>query len=89
MTGGEGPDNFLFDAKPSSGNIDTIRDFTLGQDIIRLAQKVFDALSLGAVTADAFDTHFDYAEGVLFYHGKAIARLNGAPAIDEGDLFVV
>ena len=89
LTGGEGPDSFLFNAKPSSGNIDTIRDFTVGQDIIRLAQKVFDALSPGALTAEAFDTHFDYAGGVLSYHGKAIAKLNGAPAIDEGDLLVV
>ena len=61
LTGGEGPDSFLFNVKPAAGNIDTIRDFTVGQDIIRLAHKVFDALSPGALTADAFDTHFDYA----------------------------
>ena len=89
LTGGEGTDSFLFDVKPSSGNADTISDFTLGQDIIRLAHKVFGALSLGAVTADAFDAHFDYAGGVLKYDGKAIAMLTGAPAIDEGDLLVV
>jgi Ca2+-binding RTX toxin-like protein len=89
LTGGEGSDSFLFNAKPLSGNVDTIRDFTIGQDIIRLAQKIFDALSPGVLTAEAFETHFDYADGVLAYHGKAIARLNGTPAIDEGDLLVV
>jgi serralysin len=89
LTGGEGPDSFLFDVKPSSGNRDTIIDFTVGSDIIRLAQGVFSALSLGAVTAEAFDAHFDYVGGVLEYHGKAIATLSGAPAIDEGDLLVV
>jgi serralysin len=89
LTGGEGADSFLFGAKPAAGNIDTIRDFTVGQDIIRLVQGVFGALSPGALTADAFAAHFDYAAGVLSYHGKAIARLNGAPSIDEGDLWVV
>jgi Ca2+-binding RTX toxin-like protein len=89
LAGGEGTDSFLFDVKATARNIDTIRDFTVGQDIIRLAQKVFEALSPGALTAEAFDTHFDYEGGVLAYHGKAIAMLNGAPAIDEGDLLVV
>jgi Ca2+-binding RTX toxin-like protein len=89
LFGGAGLDSFFFSAKPLSRHVDTIRDFTVGQDVIRLAQKVFDALAPGAVTAEAFDTHFDYADGVLSYHGKTIARLNGAPAIDAGDLLVV
>ncbi len=89
LIGGEGADSFVFNVKPAARNVDTIRDFTVGEDIIRLAQKVFDALSPGVLTAEAFDTHFDYAGGVLAYQGKAFAQLNGAPAIDEGDLLVV
>ena len=41
---------FLFDVKLTRANLDTIRDFTVGQDIIRLAHKVFGALGVGAVT---------------------------------------
>lgn len=89
LTGGLGPDGFQFDVKPMAGNLDTVSDFTVGQDIIRLAREVFDALSLGAVSEAAFDAHFDYAGGVLEYHGKAVVKLTGAPAIDGDDLFVV
>jgi Ca2+-binding RTX toxin-like protein len=89
LIGGDGPDGFLFNVKPGPANLDTIRDFVAGEDFIRLARKVFDALSLGAVSEAAFDSHFDYSRGVLEYHGKAIAKLIGAPVIDEGDLLVV
>jgi hypothetical protein len=89
LIGGEGRDNFLFDTKPASDNVDKVKDFTFGHDVIQLAKKVFKALSPGAVTAGDFDAHFDYAGGILSYRGKAIVKLNGAPEIDEGDLLVV
>ena len=66
-----------------------ITDFTVGLDLIRIAHKVFGALPLGVVRALQFDAHFDHEDGVLGYHGKAVAKLTGAPAIDEGDLLVV
>jgi Ca2+-binding RTX toxin-like protein len=50
LIGGLGQDWFQFDVKPVTGNLDTVSDFTGGQDIIRLARKVFDALSLGAAS---------------------------------------
>ena len=89
LTGGGGPDGFLFDVKLTSINLDSIRDFTVGQDVIRLAHKVFGALSLGAVTTEQFDAHFDYSGGLLEYNGKPVAKLEGSPAIDAGDLIVV
>ena len=54
--------------------VDTIRDFTVGQDVIRLAQKVFGALSPRRRDGGAFDAHFDYAGGVLEYNGKPVAQ---------------
>ena len=69
--------------------MDTVADFTVGLDLIRIAHRVFDALTLGVVTAEQFDAHFDYSGGLLEYHGKPVARFTGAPAIDEDDLLVV
>lgn len=45
LTGGLGDDTFVFDAKPGNGVFDTITDFTSGEDLIQLSQKVFKALS--------------------------------------------
>jgi serralysin len=89
LTGGGGGDGFLFNAKLAGGNVDTVTDFADGLDIIRVSHKVFDALSFGAVTAEEFAAHFDYAGGLLEYNGKPVARFVGAPAIDADDLLVV
>ena len=52
LTGGEGADVFVFDTNLKS-NIDTITDFTVGEDEIWLDDAIFSALG-GAVTADNF-----------------------------------
>ncbi|QRM28126.1 calcium-binding protein [Microvirga sp. VF16] len=59
LTGGAGGDNFRFDTALGGGNIDTITDFTAGQDLIVLSRGVFTAFSGGwmpslTVSASAF-----------------------------------
>lgn len=89
LVGGAGGDHFLFNAKLSAKNADVIKDFVSGEDVVHLARNVVKALDAGVVTAEEFAAHLSYGHGVLEYHGKAIARLKGAPAIDEHDLLVV
>ncbi|HET7717482.1 MAG TPA: M10 family metallopeptidase, partial [Bauldia sp.] len=89
LLGGAGPDSFLFDVKLKAANVDTIRDFTPGADLLWLSHAVFDAIGPGLMSAADFAGQFDYANGLLKYHGKPVVRLAGAPAIDEGDLVIV
>ncbi|MFM7274042.1 MAG: hypothetical protein ACKO4A_09315 [Gammaproteobacteria bacterium] len=53
LEGGDGADAFLFDA-PLAGNIDTITDFSVGTDRIRLDDDVFTALQAGSLAASQF-----------------------------------
>ena len=54
LFGGAGDDVFVFSTAPGSGNTDHIRDFVQGEDQIHLAASVYTALSLGALSAEAF-----------------------------------
>jgi Ca2+-binding RTX toxin-like protein len=54
LTGGEGNDSFVFSASMRNDNIDTITDFNVADDTIRLSDKVFTALSEGALPTSAF-----------------------------------
>ncbi len=60
LTGGSGNDIFLFRADAclalSSAGIDTITDFTVGEDKIQLGQSIFSSLttSVGTLSADEF-----------------------------------
>lgn len=54
LTGGGGADTFLFRAKAGGGNVDVIRDFTAGEDVVALSAKVFAGLSAGALSQAAF-----------------------------------
>ncbi|MBL0373030.1 endo alpha-1,4 polygalactosaminidase [Rhizobium sp. KVB221] len=54
LTGGAGADQFVFDTKPGKANIDTIVDFEVGQDSIRLDYKIFAGLDDGPLPASAF-----------------------------------
>ncbi|GAB4304927.1 MAG: calcium-binding protein [Oscillatoriaceae cyanobacterium] len=68
ITGGEGADKFRFEYFPSPGEsvpaataengnpfgVDTLTDFTPGQDKIQLDRRVFPALPVGALAANMF-----------------------------------
>ena len=47
MAGGTGKDLFIFDTKPSTGNIDTITSFSHTDDTIRLDDDIFTKLATG------------------------------------------
>jgi serralysin len=54
LVGLGGADVFVFSTAPGFGNVDTIRDFSVADDMIGLDHAVFTALSEGALTATAF-----------------------------------
>jgi Ca2+-binding RTX toxin-like protein len=54
MTGGAGKDSFVFSASMRNSNIDTITDFNVNDDTIRLSSAVFGALPDGTLSAAAF-----------------------------------
>ncbi|MGB0798289.1 MAG: calcium-binding protein [Planktomarina sp.] len=56
MTGGEGTDTYIFNSF-TSGEVDTITDFELGMDVIRMRSVTgrFDGLEINAVTIDGAD----------------------------------
>ena len=55
LTGGSGKDAFVFDTRPGAGNVDTILDFSVADDTIRLDNGVFTALAkTGALAAGGF-----------------------------------
>lgn len=89
LTGGAGKDTFVFDTKPSSTNIDTIKDFSVADDTIWLDNAVFnkagavgdlktEAFCVGTKAKDASDrVIYDKATGKLWYdadgNGKSAA----------------
>ncbi len=55
LTGGSGQDTFVFDSALGGGNIDTITDFSVKDDVIHLQNSVFTALTkTGTLSASAF-----------------------------------
>ena len=78
LAGNAGLDTFVFDEALSSGNVDTIADFVIGDDTIELDLGIFTAISGGALAADAFHIGseatsadhriiYDNVAGALFY----------------------
>jgi endoglucanase len=79
LSGGSGKDAFVFDTRPSSANIDTILDFSVADDTIRVDNVVFTALTKTGTLAtggfykglkahDADDRIlYDSASGALSY----------------------
>ncbi len=55
LSGGAGKDTFLFDTALGATNIDTITDFSVGQDMINLDRTIFKTIGAdGALAAGAF-----------------------------------
>ena len=78
LTGGAGSDIFQFDLALHSSNVDTITDFTTGEDILQLSRTIFAALSAGSLSETFFsignqatdaDTRiiYDPETGSLYY----------------------
>lgn len=70
ITGGQGSDHFQF-LKPLDGfnNIDTITDYTGGQDVIELSASVFTGYAgqIGTYVVPSANLTYDSASGVLAY----------------------
>jgi Ca2+-binding RTX toxin-like protein len=55
LTGGDGKDFFVFSTALGAGNVDTIADFSVADDTIRLENAIFTALTAtGTLAASAF-----------------------------------
>ncbi|MBB3983438.1 Ca2+-binding RTX toxin-like protein [Sphingobium fontiphilum] len=77
LIGSGGADTFRFASTLGSTNVDTITDFTLGQDSIQLDQSYFTQLAIGALDASAFRSSgmvdaddriiYDPTSGAIYY----------------------
>jgi hypothetical protein len=55
LVGGAGRDAFVFDTKPNSKtNVDTITDFNIREDVIRLNDSAYTSLKSGKLSAESF-----------------------------------
>jgi Ca2+-binding RTX toxin-like protein len=60
LIGGAGADSFIFNSSIAAANVDTIDDFTLGEDIIKLENAIFTAVGVaGALSGLAFASNTD------------------------------
>lgn len=86
LTGGAGKDHFVFDTRPSAGNIDTVTDFSVVSDRLDLDHDVFSKLPVGALKPSAFvigtkaaDSSdriiYDDKTGKLFYDADGTGKL--------------
>ncbi len=75
LTGGDGADSFVFARKlDAKANVDHITDFGAGIDRIELRQKIFTALTAGALPKTAFLSnatgHATHATDRIIYNSK-------------------
>ena len=61
LTGGGGGDTFLFTTAPSTSNVDTITDMTVGSDLISLATAIYSALQAGPTPGSLAASSFRYS----------------------------
>ncbi|QLB18247.1 Ig-like domain-containing protein [Mannheimia granulomatis] len=94
LSGGEGQDTFVFESS-LNGKVDTITDFVVGQDKIKLSATIFSAISadLSNIKEHLF---YDTASGELSYNSQNGGADNATPfAIVaglqnlEGDKFII
>ncbi|QIM67782.1 hypothetical protein A4G16_10645 [Mannheimia granulomatis] len=94
LSGGEGQDTFVFESS-LNGKVDTITDFVVGQDKIKLSATIFSAISadLSNIKEHLF---YDTASGKLSYNSQNSGADNATPfAIVaglqnlEGDKFII
>ena len=77
LTGGVGADQFSFTTKLAKDNVDTITDFEVGTDRIRLDHRVFKALETGALEASAFAVAASAADSdVRILYDEATGKLS-------------
>lgn len=63
LTGGAGQDSFVFNTALGPGNVDTIKDYTRADDVIRLENSIFTSLSTtGPLNADNFKVGINAAD---------------------------
>jgi Ca2+-binding RTX toxin-like protein len=78
LTGGNGIDQFVFDRAIGPSNVDTVTDFNVTYDYLRLDDAIFTALAIGYLAAAEFVTGsaaidasdriiYDSASGAIFY----------------------
>lgn len=94
LSGGEGQDTFVFESS-LNGKVDTITDFVVGEDKIKLSATIFSAISadLSNIKEHLF---YDKASGELSYNSQNSGADNATPfAIVaglqnlEGDKFII
>lgn len=89
LVGGLGKDSFVFNTKLSADNIETISDFSVADDTIRLENAVFTALTAtGALAVSAFASNLtglagDASDRIIFERdtGKLFYDADGTGAI--------
>ncbi len=102
LTGGAGSDRFVFNA-PTNGQIDTITDFSVGEDKIVLSKVIFGQLESGWFAANPEDTDsqtriiqngdtlsYDADGSGSYFSAIAFARLNNiSAALSENDFVIL
>jgi Ca2+-binding RTX toxin-like protein len=95
LTGFGGQDAFLFNTPlNAASNVDTITDFNVADDTIRLEQAIFPAFGIGTISADQFvissqaqDANdriiYDSNTGALFYDSDGVG---GSSQVQFADL---
>jgi Ca2+-binding RTX toxin-like protein len=91
MTGGAGSDTFGFTTSLVAGNVDTITDFNVADDKIRLTHTIFNTIAgIGALSADQFTanasgTAQDANDRIIYETdtGKLFYDSNGSAAGDS------
>ncbi|MCC7259946.1 MAG: M10 family metallopeptidase C-terminal domain-containing protein [Alphaproteobacteria bacterium] len=75
MTGGAGVDTFYFEK--SNNGVDTITDFTVGEDILRYTKTTTEAAVIAAATESGGDTTITINGATVILEDVTIAELTG------------